>query len=84
MEQQMKITLDYNIMKKIHQIENMKFVKDDRKLWARKKFANVPDKYFYGLRLAEQPKEINRENDAKHTKTLEEYVLRLNDLEKIS
>ena len=68
----------------LYKIENMKFVKDDRKLWARKEFANVPDKYFYGLRLAEQPKEINRGNDAKHTKTLEEYVLRLNDLEKIS
>ena len=64
----------------LYKIENMKFVKDDRKLWTREEFKNIPDKYFYGLRLAEQPKEINRGNDAKHTKTLEEYVLRLNDI----
>ena len=64
----------------LYKIENMKFVKDDRKLWTREEFKNIPDKFFYGLRLAEQPKEINRGNDVKHTQTLEEYVLRLNDI----
>ena len=66
----------------LYKIENMKFVKDNRKLSAREEFKGIPDKYFYGLRLAEQPKEINRGNDAKHTNTLEEYVQRLVKLEK--
>ncbi len=66
----------------LYKIENMKFVKGDRKLTPREEFANIPDKYFYGLRLAEQPKEINHGNDVKHTQTLEEYVKRLQFLEK--
>ena len=60
----------------------MKFVKDDRKLTPREEFEGIPDKYFYGLRLAEQPKEINKGNDVRHTKTLQEYVKRLIPLEK--
>ena len=66
----------------LYKIENMKFVKDDRKLTPREEFANIPDKYFYGLRLAEQPKEINQKNDVKHVQTLEEYVQRLIKMEK--
>ena len=66
----------------LYKIENMKFVKDNRKFTERKEFANIPDKYFYGLRLAEQPKEINNGNDVKHTNTLEEYVKRLQVIEK--
>ena len=49
----------------LYKIENMKFVKDNRKLASREEFANIPDKYFYGLRLAEQSKEVNRGNDVK-------------------
>ena len=66
----------------LYEIKDMKFVKDNRKLTSREEFKNIPDKYFYGLRLAEQPKEINRGNDVKHTNTLEEYVERLVELEK--
>ena len=66
----------------LYKIENMKFVKDNRKLLAREEYANIPDKLFYGLRLAEQPKEINNGNDVKHTKTLAEYVERLIQMEK--
>ena len=66
----------------LYKIENMKFVKDDRELTPREEFEGIPDKYFYGLRLAEQPKEINRGNDVRHTKTLQEYVERLLPLEK--
>ena len=66
----------------LYKIEDMKFVKDDRELTPREEFEGIPDKYFYGLRLAEQPKEINRGNDVKHTKTLQEYVKRLLPLEK--
>lgn len=66
----------------LYEIKDMKFVKDNRKLTPREEFKNIPDKYFYGLRLAEQSKEINRGNDVKHTNTLEEYVERLVKLEK--
>ena len=66
----------------LYKIEDMKFVKDDRELTPREEFEGIPDKYFYGLRLAEQPKEINRGNDVRHTKTLQEYVERLLPLEK--
>ena len=66
----------------LYKIENMKFIKDDRKLAQREEFKNISDKYFYGLRLAEQPKEINRGNDVHHNNTLEEYVKRLELLKK--
>lgn len=66
----------------LYKIENMKFVKDDRKLTSKEEFKGIPDKYFYGLRLAEQPKEINRGNDVKHANSLKEYVERLLILEK--
>lgn len=66
----------------LYKIENMKFVKDDRKLVSKDEFKGIPDKYFYGLRLSEQPKEINRGNDVKHANSLKEYVERLLILEK--
>ena len=66
----------------LYDIKDMKFIKDNRELTSKEGFAGIPDKYFYGLRLAEQPKEINRGNDAKHTNTLKEYVERLLLLEK--
>lgn len=66
----------------LYKIENMKFVKDNRKLTPKGEFEGIPEKYYYGLRLAEQPKEINRGNDVKHTNTLKEYVDRLLILEK--
>lgn len=66
----------------LYEIQNMKFVKDNRELTPRNEFENIPDKYFYGLRLAEQPKQINRKNDVKHTNTLNEYVQRLIETEK--
>ena len=61
----------------LYKIENMKFVKDNRELVDKSEFEGIPEKYFYGLRLAEQPKEINKGNDVKHTKTLKEYVERI-------
>lgn len=61
----------------LYKIENMKFIKDCRKLNPREEFKDIPDKYFYGLRLAEQSKEINSKNDVKHANTLQEYVKRL-------
>ena len=66
----------------LYKIENMKFIKDNRELSSKEEFSSIPDKYFYGLRLAEQPKEVNRGNDVKHTNTLVEYVERILKMEK--
>ena len=52
----------------IYPITDMKFVKDGRKLRTRTEFENIPDRFFYGLRLAEQTTDI---------KTVEWYVNRL-------
>ena len=52
----------------IYPITDMKFVKDGRKLRTRAEFENIPDRFFYGLRLAEQTTDI---------KTVEWYVNRL-------
>ena len=38
----------------IYPITDMKFVKDTRTLRTRDEFVNIPDRFFYGLRLAEQ------------------------------
>lgn len=43
----------------IYPIVDMKFVKDDRTLRTREEFNNVSDKYFEGLRLAEQTLNVN-------------------------
>lgn len=51
----------------LYDVKDMKFVKDDRKLHSREDFADVSDRYFDGLRLAEQSLEINKEtNDVKY------------------
>jgi len=43
----------------IYPVVDMKFVKDDRILRTREEFNNISDKYFEGLRLAEQTFDIN-------------------------
>jgi hypothetical protein len=52
----------------IYPITDMKFVKDSRTLRTRAEFENVPDRFFHGLRLAEQTTDIE---------TVEWYVDRL-------
>ena len=52
----------------IYPITNMKFVKDDRIMRTRAEFENIPDRFFYGLRLAEQTTDVE---------TVEWYVNRL-------
>jgi hypothetical protein len=52
----------------IYPITDMKFVKDSRTLRTRAEFENIPDRFFYGLRLAEQTTDVN---------TVEWYVNRL-------
>ena len=56
----------------IYPIIDMKFVKDTRILRTRDEFINIPDRYFYGLRLAEQTTDIE---------TVEWYVNRLVNFE---
>ena len=58
----------------LYNIKNMKYVKDNRKLIPKEEYPNVPDKYYHGLRLAEQPKEANRGNDVHHAKSIEEHI----------
>jgi predicted acyltransferase (DUF342 family) len=52
----------------IYPITDMKFVKDGRKLRTRAEFENVEDRFFHGLRLAEQTTDVE---------TIEWYVNRL-------
>jgi hypothetical protein len=56
----------------IYPITDMKFVKDSRTLRTRTEFENVPDRFFHGLRLAEQTTDIE---------TVEWYVNRLLSVE---
>ena len=61
----------------LYEIKDMKYVKDNRELASKEEYPNIPEEYFKGLRIAEQPREINRGNDVKFDDTLEEYVQRL-------
>jgi len=56
----------------IYPITDMKFVKDSRILRTRDEFENIPDRFFYGLRLAEQTYELDM---------IEWYVTRLLSVE---
>ncbi len=58
----------------LYEIKDMKFVKDDRKLASREEYSEIPDEYFHGLRLAEQPKEVNRGNDVCHANSIVEHI----------
>jgi hypothetical protein len=56
----------------IYPILDMKFVKDSRILRTRDEFENIPDRFFYGLRLAEQTYDLDM---------IEWYVTRLLSVE---
>lgn len=59
----------------LYPIKDMKYVKDNRKLVGPEEYSSIPKEYYEGLRLAEQPKDVNRENDdISHAKTITEYV----------
>lgn len=57
----------------IYPIKNMKFVKDNRELRDSEEFKNIPEKWFKGIRVSEQPQDINR-NNARKWKDLETYI----------
>ena len=61
----------------IYPIKDFKYVKDNREIVPFEKF-NVPKEYYNGLRLGEQPTDINRGNADYHgDNSVEDYVKRL-------
>ena len=61
----------------IYPIKDFKYVKDNREIIPFEKF-NVPKEYYDGLRLGEQPTDINRDNADYHgDNSVEDYVKRL-------
>lgn len=58
----------------LYKIKDMKYVKDDRKLASREEYKEIPDDYFYGMRISEQPRNVNNGNDERIANTLTEYV----------
>lgn len=62
----------------IYLIEDMKYVKDNRDIIDYEEFNNIPIEYYYGLRLGEQPTDINRDGAVSFGDTsVEDYVKRL-------
>ena len=62
----------------IYPIKDMKFVKDDRELIPYSVYAELPRRWYDGLRLAEQPLDVNRNNSVTyHGTTIVEYVRHL-------
>lgn len=62
----------------IYPIEDMKYVKDNRDIIDYEEFNNIPIEYYYGLRLGEQPVDINRDGAVSFGDTsVEDYVKRL-------
>lgn len=61
----------------LYPIKDMKYIKDDRELHSPEIFNEVSPKWVRGLRLLEQPLEVNRENAVKFDNSLVDYVKRL-------
>lgn len=59
----------------IYPIENMKYQKGSRVLRSREEYSDIPDKYFYGLRLAEQPNLDGDKGGYRHWATMKEHIL---------
>ena len=62
----------------MYPIRDMKFVKDNRKLIPASSFPFIPLRWYEGLRLAEQPLQINRDGADYHgDHSVQDYALRL-------
>lgn len=59
----------------VYPIENMKYVKDDRTLATREEYKEIPDKLFYGLRLAEQQNLNDSPDNVNYYHTMKEHVI---------
>ena len=67
----------------IYPVEDMKYVKDNRDIIDYEEFNNIPIEYYYGLRLGEQPVDINRNGAVSFgDTTVEDYVKRLISMKK--
>lgn len=67
----------------LYPIEDMKYVKDNRDIIDYEEFNNIPIEYYYGLRLGEQPVDINRDGAVSFgDTTVEDYVKRLISMKK--
>ena len=58
----------------LYPIQDLKFVKDNRPLVGYEEYAELPRKWYDGLRLAEQPKGVNRGNDVPHGASIIEHI----------
>ncbi|MBR6640737.1 MAG: hypothetical protein IKL08_00875 [Clostridia bacterium] len=61
----------------LYDIKDMKYVKDDREIVGIDKFKDIPEEYYYGLRLGEQRRDVNNKGDFSDLKSWTEYVNRL-------
>ena len=61
----------------LYPIKDMRYVKDNRELLTNEDYPSMPEEYFKGLRMAEQPKVANRDNDVKFFEDWEGYVKNL-------
>ena len=66
----------------LYPIADMCFVKDKRQLIPYSEYACLPRAWYDGLRLAEQPRLINRGNDVVHDQSMTAYVQRLIRMDK--
>lgn len=64
-----------NRFSNMYPIEDMKFVKYDKPLNKREDYPEVPDRIFYGLRIAEQSEEQNGNGSVQFYDTLREHIL---------
>ncbi len=58
----------------LYEIKDMKYVKDNRELIDEEVFEGIPKEYVEGLRLREQPTDINRGIANTHGNTVKDYV----------
>lgn len=66
----------------LYPIKDMKYVKDNRTLASRKDYLEIEDKYFYGLRLAERPRNTLCDQLGINDGSLNDYINKLKDLSK--
>ena len=62
----------------IYKINNMKFIKEPKETFTREELSNIPDEYFYGLRLNERPIDYNgtKEETKKDIERLVEQLIK--------
>lgn len=63
----------------LYPIKNMKYQKDNRELHSPDLFKEINSKWINGLRLLEQPLEVNRDNAVQFDNSLVDYVKRLEE-----